>query len=237
MRRGVVRNVAESACAADRGADRLFAEINYERARIAQFFADLRRALRLTLPQSAAYFGVPANVIEDLENGRVELLPPHSGTARFILDYAALADIDGRPVLAAIGNLVSVLSHYGPHEEAPALQPAPSSRSLSMGGERLRRAGSAIANGAMRLPKDAMDQVRRRPERAFYALSLPLGLLLLTLNSAAITQVSQPFSLSVEWFSGFFQEHFGRVQNGLRYIEVDDPRSRRADKLPIKGGS
>ena len=37
--------------------------------------------------------------------------------------------------------------------------------------------------------------------------------------------------------SVYFQEHFAPVQDGLRWIEVSDPRSRRTDKLQIAGGS
>lgn len=202
---------------------------------IAQFFVDLRRGLRLTLPQIAAYLRVSVDCIEHLESGRVELLPQRRETAQFILDYASLAQIDGRPLLNAIGGLVAKLERYSALGNSPAA--AAQTTMADRGGRTLRRAGSALANGAMRLPKDAMNQVRRRPDRAVYALSLPLGLLLIGLNSGSIAQVSRPFSLSVEWLSGYFQEHFGRVQGGLRYIEVDDPRSRRADLLPVKGGS
>ena len=100
-----------------------------------------------------------------------------------------------------------------------------------------RRAGSAIASGAKRFPQGAMDQIRQRPQRALYAVSLPLGLLLLLLNTSVFALVAKPFSSTVRSVSVYFQVHFAPVRDGLRYIEVDDPRLRRADKLRISSGS
>ncbi len=108
---------------------------------------------------------------------------------------------------------------------------------LSVSSRNLLRAGSAIASGARRLPQEALDQVRRRPQRALYAVSLPLGLLLVTMHSSIFTTISQPFAMVVQRASTYFQEHYGPVRDGMRYIEVDDPRTRRADKLQIGGGS
>jgi hypothetical protein len=108
---------------------------------------------------------------------------------------------------------------------------------LAVSSRNLLRAGSAIANGARRLPQEALDQVRRRPQRALYAVSLPLGLLMILLHSAVFATISEPFAMVVQWGSTYFQEHYGPVKDGMRYIEVDDPRTRRADKLRIGGGS
>jgi hypothetical protein len=117
----------------------------------------------------------------------------------------------------------------------PAALPSPSA--LAVSSRNLMRAGSAIANGARRLPQVAMTQVRARPQRALYALSLPLGILIVLMHSSILSSISHPFSRVVGWASGYFQEHFGPVKDGLRYIEVDDPRSRRGDKLRMTSGS
>ena len=135
-----------------------------------------------------------------------------------------------RPVLNAIAGLLAVLSN-------PAPVGTESQPNAAQAGGHFRRAGSAIASGAKRLPQDAMHQIRQRPQRALYALSLPLGLLLLLLNTSVFALVAKPFSSAVRAVSVYFQEHFAPVRDGLRYIEVDDPRSRRADKLQIGSGS
>lgn len=259
-------------------------QIAESRALIGQFFIDLRRALRLTLPQAAEYLQVRPEVIEALETGHVEYLPDWADTSAIVMTYTSMAGINGRPALNAIGQLISYLSSFAPVQSLPAAsdyppaqaqaqaqaysppraraqpfphsQPSPRSEPRSRSGNpataprdrqsgrqgsvqagNFMRAGSAIANGAKRLPQEALDQFRRRPQRALYAVSLPLGLMLLMLHSSIFETVSKPFGSAVRWASSYFQEHYGPVRDGMRYIEVDDPRSRRGDKLRISGGS
>jgi len=236
MRRGVGRNVSVSGRArnerTDRGRNGFSSQVQVadNRALIARFFIDLRRALRLTLPQAAQFVQVRPDVIEALEIGQVEFLPPWPETARVVMAYAAMAGVDGRPVLNAIGGLLAEFSR-----SAPAGQQF--SRYASQAGGHFLRAGSALANGAKRLPQDAIHQMRKRPQRALYALTLPFGIVLLMLHTSVFEMVAKPFGASVRWVSVYFQEHFAPVRDGLRYIEVDNPRSRRADKLQIGSGS
>ena len=339
-------------------------QIAESRALIGQFFADLRRALRLTLPQAADYLQVQPEVIEALETGRVEDLPEWEETAAIIMTYASMADVNGRPALNAVSGLIAFIAQAAPEPRRPtiterlqeqqwephhfhadqyhapyqppfeaqpqvayqppvpyqpqpfpyaqpqALQPLqpprataiqapvpapvplashaagpfapqvgahsvahfseqapvsagsyagsraawqdpsgtraeaqPQARSQPVRAARIQaagnlaRAGSVIADHAKRLPEVALNQVRQRPQRALYALSLPLGLLLLMMHSSIFATVSGPFGSAVRWVSSYFQEHYGPVRDGLRYVEVEDPRSRRGDKLQISGGS
>jgi hypothetical protein len=146
------------------------------------------------------------------------------------MTYAAMAGVNGRTALNAIGSLSSELSPPAEHIVQQGTPRGPS-------GRQLLKASSAIASGARRFPQEAMRQVRQRPQRAVYALSLPLGFMLLTLHSSLYDTLARPFGAAVRWTSVYFQEHFAPLRDGLRYIEVDDPRSRRADKLQIGGGS
>ncbi|MFA5957720.1 helix-turn-helix domain-containing protein [Hyphomicrobium sp.] len=257
------------------------------RALIARFFIDLRQALRLTVPQAAHYLAVRPEVVEALETGQVEYLPPWPETSGIIMTYTSMAGVSGRPVLNAIGTLFTQLSVAAAPPQAPVRsslpylhqpmqpqqqrypaapqyampqqqQPFPARQKpqrtvapqtepdiarsgLIESSRNLLRAGSAIANGARRLPQEALDrvrdQVRTRPQRALYALSLPLGLVVITMHSSIFATISAPFGMAVQWGSTYIQEHYGPVRDGMRYIEVDDPRSRRADKLRIGGGS
>ncbi len=108
---------------------------------------------------------------------------------------------------------------------------------LAVSSRNLLRAGTAFASGARRLPQQALNQVRERPQRALYAISLPLVLLLVLMHSSIFATISQPFGVVVQWVSAYMQEHYGPVRDGMRYIEVDDPETRRADKLRISSGS
>ncbi len=268
MRRGVERNVSGGSY--DRGqpirgrydAQAPAAQAQAEsRALIARFFIDLRQALRLTVPQAAHYLQVRPEVVEALETGQVEYLPPWPETAAIIMTYTSMAGVNGRPVISAIGTLLTHLSvAAAPPVQLPVQRPMPqqwpvaprhveqarrgrtsepdvAQSGLAMSSRNLLRAGSAIASGARRLPQEALNQVRRRPQRALYALSLPLGLLVITMHSSILATVSKPFEMTVQLVSTYIQEHYGPVRDGMRYIEVDDPRTRRADKLQIGSGS
>lgn len=302
MRRGVGRN--EPSVQRERGGPIQVRQGAFERgvslqaqaesrALIARFFIDLRQALRLTVPQAAHHLSVHPEVVEALETGQVEFLPHWSEMSAIIMTYTSMAGVNGRPVLHAIGTLLTHLSvpaappaqitsqRAAPESWPPAQnqmpriarrpsgfppsgypQQAPSNygqqgyrqvgraedadldyadlparSGLAASSRNLLRAASAIANGARRLPQEAFNQVRRRPQRALYALSLPLGLLLIMMHSSIVATVSNPFGRAVQWVSTYIQEHYGPVRDGLRYIEVDDPRSRRGDKLQIGSGS
>lgn len=199
------------------------------RANIARLFFDLRSVMRLTPEAAAFHLQTDPSVIAALEAGRFEALPVWPETARIITAYTALAGIDGRPVLAAIAGCLQAVAH-------PSVNPHRHPRLSAMPVQRLRQAGSALAHGAKRLPAGAIKQVRERPERAFYAVSLPLGVLLLILNSgslqSAMHHMPRPMVRMAADVRHFFQEQFAPVHDGLRWIEVDNPRRRRGDKLP-----
>jgi hypothetical protein len=143
--------------------------------------------------------------------------------------YASMAGVDGRPVLNALGGLIAEISQ-------PPIEARQMGGYAQQAGGTFMRAGSVIASGARRLPKDAMHQIRARPQRALYALSLPL-LLVLLFHASAFEVIAKPFGSAVRSVSAYFQEHFAPERDGFRWIEINDPRSRRADKLQIGGGS
>jgi hypothetical protein len=256
MRRDVGAGVSQAANAryalAQQVQSNAYSHIAQKRAAIARFFTDLRRALRLTLPQAAMQTRARIEVLEALEAGRVEYLSSWAETARIVTSYTALAGIDSRPVLSAISHLLHELSrveaqytqynnanvaaqYQVPHRAMSAAMPAtydaPTHDDAPAHGPQNMRAG--FATRAMRLPRGAMQQIRRRPDRAFYTLSLPLGALILALNTSVLSQIAQPFSGAVRWAEASYGELFPPVRDGFRWIEVDDPRSRRADKLRI----
>lgn len=198
------------------------------RANIARFFVDLRRVLRLSPHQASAHLLTRTETIDALESGLVEYLPPWPETARIVMSYAALAGIDGRPVLAAIAEQIQAAAAMAPEPALLARLP-PQRRTQP---NQLRRAGLVIANGAKRLPQ----QVRDRPERAFYAVSLPLGLLMLALNTSMLSHVAAPVVSLTHKVSQVFHVYFAPVRDGHRWIEVDEPKSRRGDKLRSAGG-
>lgn len=215
----------------------------------ARFFCDLRRVLDVSSHQAAGHLVARAETIEALERGDITRLPPWPETARVVMAYAAWAGIDGRPVLAAIAEMMREIDAHG----QPHLQLAPPRQAAHRGPqrlgpqrlhverlpvERIRRAGTAIAHGAVQLPRQALAQVRRRPDRAFYAVSFPLVLIVVAMNTsflaAPLSAVAEPAVHAVKGVKSYFQERFAPVREGFRWIEVDDPRQRRGDKLPVE---
>ena len=202
------------------------------RADVARFFVDLRRAVGAHQLQIAAELQTHADVIAALERCDLEQLPAWPEISRVVLGYTAWAGVDGRPVLGAIG----IVLKDAEQRRQTAAQVARMRPAVAASSARLRHASLRIAEGARRLPREALIQARERPVRTFYALSLPLGIMLLMLNGGVLgklySHVPQPIievALSVKESVAV---HFPPIREGLRWIEVEDPRSRRGDKLP-----
>jgi hypothetical protein len=192
----------------------------------------LRRTIGASGIDAAKYLGTTPAVIAALERADVEHLPPWPETQRIVVSYAAWAGIDGRPVLTAIVILV--------REAEQRLQTARQAQAarlaVNASSERLRQIRAAIAEGARRLPKEALHQARERPVRTFYALSLPLALVLLLVNPQGIgSAVAKPFRSVVTVVHDVLAVNFAPRREGLRWIEVSDPRTRRGDRLRPAG--
>jgi hypothetical protein len=202
---------------------------------IAGFFRNLRRSLGLSPHQAAAELLIHADVIEALETGNFRALPAWPELTRVVLAYTALANVDGRPVL---NGLASVLR---PNLAQPRPVPQRPARSFAIPAppERLRRAGSALKAGARRLPEQALQEVRQRPVRALYTMALPIGAVMLLLNTSllqsAVAALPGSFVQVLEGARNKMSEQWAPVREGLRWIEVDDPRQRRGDKLQTSG--
>ena len=205
------------------------------RADVARFFGDLRRVIGAGTFHTAAKLGTHAGVISALEHADVESMPAWPETQRVVISYTAWAGIDGRPVLSAL----SVLFREVEDKRRVAAQSAAIRPAVAASAARLRQASLMIAEGAKRLPREALNQARERPVRTFYAVSLPLGFLVLALNTGllnrAVAHVPAPIVRAAAAVKDTIAVHFAPVREGLRWIEVDNPRSRRSDKLPPTG--
>lgn len=200
-------------------------------SQVALFFQDLRRFLGITQRQAATHLLTHVQVIDALENGDVRYLPPWPETTRVVMGYAAWAKIDGRPILGALAALQNGTEPRRPLPDRNAAAYAHMQQSVV----RLRQAGVVLVAGAKRLPQEAMNQARERPARTFYAVSLPLCIVLMMLNTSvlqgAIRVMSAPFAKVATGLRETLSVQFAPVREGLRWIEVDDPRSRRSDKM------
>ena len=204
-------------------------------SQIALFFRDLRKFLGVTQQQAAAQLLTHVQVIDALENADVRYLPQWPETTRVVMAYAAWARIDGRPILGALAALQNGLVPRRPLPVRNAAAYAHVQQSVV----RLRQAGVVLVEGAKRLPQEAINQARERPARTFYAVSLPMCLVLLMLNTSALQGVINMVGGPLAKFATSLREtmavQFAPVREGLRWIEVEDPRSRRSDRLKPSG--
>ncbi len=200
-------------------------------SQVALFFRDLRKFLGITQHQAAVQLLTHVQIIDALENGDVRFLPPWPETTRIVMGYAAWAKIDGRPILGALAALQSGTVPRRPLPDRNAAAYAHMQQSVV----KLRQAGVVLVAGAKRLPQEAMNQARERPARTFYAVSLPLCIVLMMLNTSvlqgAVNVVSAPVAKVATGLRETLAVQFAPVREGLRWIEVDDPRSRRSDKM------
>lgn len=201
------------------------------RADVARFFIDLRRTIGASAPDVARQLKTNAAVIAALERADVSALPPWTETHRIVMGYTAWAGIDGRPVLAALGILAKEAQQLRQvARQAAAVRPA-----VTASSERLRLMQLAIAEGARRLPREALNQARERPVRTFYALSVPMLLVLLSLNANAsgtlFSALPRPIKSAAAAVQDMLAVSFAPRREGLVWIEVRDPRSRRSDKV------
>lgn len=202
---------------------------------IARFFRELRRSLQITPHQAAAHLLTQVEVIAALEAGDIAHLPPWPETHRIVMTYAGWASVDGRPLLSAIASLQTrqISARVATADSTARRVP------LQGSAERLRRAGNALAKGAKRLPRDAIHKAKERPVRTLYTLSLPIAGLILLLNTtllqSAVVNLPSSFVHLLKGGRDMLTAYWAPVREGLRWIDVDDPRARRGDKLQNSG--
>src|SRR3990170_2806236 len=166
-------------------------------AESAGLFRDLRRVLKLSLPQIALRLGSRIEVIEALETGNARRLPPWPETVRVVTAFTGLARIDPRPVLAII------------HDEMVLAAAARRRDAENPGRKRLLLL--LLAGGA--------------PLLLGTALARP-GML-----EATVSALPSPLARLVRGIEDYALQHMAPTHDGLKWIEVDDPRTRRTDKL------
>lgn len=227
---------------------------------IGRLFAELRQYLGLSIPQAAVRLATGPNVIAALEAGRLDLLPPWSETARVVVTYVGMAGIDPRAVLdriaarsaaAAATRVPGPVASAWPAQAVAARAAAEADSSVSRIVGRLAR--GAAARDAADLEPGALAQGLRtafdavcgllasvRAVKAPVRRVLAGAVLLILVASAApsgvlqasVNGLSSPISGLWRTLSGQFVQTPTRIREGHRWIEVDDPRSRRTDKLP-----
>ncbi len=209
-------------------------------AEVGVLFRDLRRALRLPLPELARRLATRLDVLEALETGDAQRLPPWPETVRVVKAFTALGRIDPAPVLAILRQATS----------APAPPPSPAPRNSRTPWSRLAPVAHAARSAAAYVrttASQATHTAARAPWTGWLSIKRPVGrrgiLALGVLSLGLFAYIAQAGTLGSIMSSSSPLSRLARaiedrilwlrapVRDGLRWIDVDDPRSRRGDKL------
>jgi hypothetical protein len=207
-------------------------------AEVARFFFDLRGALQLSHADAAQALATRVDIVLALETAQVGALPPWQETCRIARTYAGLAGLDPRPVLHVLEQLVA----SAPREPAQVAPRASRTSNLPiLAPKEGRPIFKAIGGGGRRAAQAARD-VRRvvnnhagRPGMALFTVTLGIAMILLITQTAvleaAVSQLPPSMKRMVRGAQNYVIVRFAPVRDGLRWIDVPDPRTRRGDKL------
>jgi hypothetical protein len=189
------------------------------------FFRDLRYSFRLSQPEAAHHLGTHVDIIAALEAGDVQNLPPWPETCRIVQMYTSYVGLDPRPILRLIellqtsaGRMPVQPRSYDDDEPEPALR-----RMLS---------------GARATLQNVWEGRAGQSTKLLFAFSIPVALVVLltqtTVLEAAVAHLPSPVKRIVQGAQNYVIVQLAPVRDGMRWIDVPDPRTRRGDKLQVQ---
>ena len=193
-------------------------------AYIGHIFRNMRAAMRLPREAVARRLATTSATIEDFENGAVSSLPRWPETVRIVRSYCEILRLDPEPVLWRIHRQLQSTSPFAdshPRSGSPGPPPAllrkdqPRSRSAS-GGRRRRRARRMFAFSAPIVIAAAA---------LYFAQAAPAPIY------RAIAMLPYPVEGGVRAVMDNIMLFSAPRRDGLRWIDVGDPRLRKVDKL------
>lgn len=219
------------------------------------FFVQLRRYLGLTVDQAAASLYTHPSVINALENGVIADLPPWPQTCRIVETYAAMARLDPEPALHCLKIVCNPpqtasqpprrtqgLSRLAADSLVP-LGPGSSNITTSIPHAFVPQASRPAATRPAQAPG---VQPVRRPHLNLSALRRwPLGRIAAvgaiaslvgvatqtTALQAAMTTLPAPVAKAMRQAQDAVLVATSRKFEGMAWIDVNDPRTRRSDRL------
>lgn len=210
--------------------------------RIGRFFRDVRAYAGLPVDELARRLATSPHVIASFEAGAVHALPPWPETRRLIQAYGDLAQFDPRTLVDHVHAQMMapptvLASHPRPAPAAmprPPLSPPAAVRTTAV-------AAPAPATGKARAT-DRSARVVRHARRAGYVAAVCGVFMVATLWSAhsrpafltaAVDLLPQP--MAQRFWAGMDLVLLSTApkREGLKWIEVADPRTRKADKLQV----
>ena len=221
---------------------------------LGRLFCEMRRVVGGTAEEIADRLRAELTTIAALEEGAIRALPDWQETERVVSDYAALLSLDATPIL---DRLRSQLYPQGP---APAVAEASSGEAADAGGADailtvppLASARSPAPNGSTEdVDVEATDASLGVGNEVETSIALPaVGAdadqpkrLAATLTGRRIAIGAAVIGVCILAFVGWSLLSGGSMEPGGQVAGVtdqvagggsDDPRARKADKLPVRG--
>lgn len=225
---------------------------------------DMRLALPMTPGELALRLSTTIDVIMTLEQGRLRALPHWEETQRIVAALCALHHVDPHPILNRILDQTNPTQFGSPPVRGPgALKRAPS-HPATVGAPPVaaspprtaprppQAASHAAPKPAARLKVTKVPRRWKRPSlgrgggRVLMAVAAPMVLIAAAvwtvqaqpraLRSAIDVlpaSIAQPMLTSLDALAARLSPR----HDGLRWIEVADPSSRKADKLQVQAGA
>ncbi|HWE19306.1 MAG TPA: helix-turn-helix domain-containing protein [Hyphomicrobiaceae bacterium] len=190
---------------------------------LGHIFRNMRAAIRLPRDAIASRLATTPAIIEDLEKGAVGALPNWPETVRIVRGYCELLRLDPEPLLWRIQQLLK----DGPTtDDAFGSLPAPSPPAARSAPVRQRAARPA----------------RRGLRRAMWLASFPIavtGLVYAAILAPgplyrAISLLPQSLAGPARAGLDNFVLYSAPRRDGLKWIDVGEPRLRKVDKLSTK---
>jgi hypothetical protein len=200
---------------------------------IGNIFRNMRLSMKASREMISRRLATSPSTIDDFEAGAIGALPHWKETTRIVRGYCELLRVDPEPILWRIRS----------HLEAAALPvkprvPAPERFAPA------RFSGPLPANATPETPTVPSQQSahrRRRRTRRLLVVTAPIALaaalvyLAMTASKVVYTplqmlpgQVALPLRAGLDYLVMLVAPR----RDGLLWIEVSDPRSRKGDKLP-----
>jgi len=190
---------------------------------IGHIFRNMRAATRLPRDALARRLATSPTTIEDLEAGAIFALPHWRETVRIVRSYCELLQLDPEPLLWRIQQL---LRAGGSEDEPPTRPPGPPPAALRKGRTRTRAprrrgpgARQILVMGAPPVLVAALVYFASIAPGPFYR---------------AISRLPSPLAGLVRAPLDAVVLYSAPRRDGLRWVDVGDPRLRKVDKLPTK---
>jgi hypothetical protein len=199
---------------------------------IGKIFRNMRAALKVPRDTLARRLATNTAVIDSFEAGAITALPHWKETERIVRSYCDLLRFDPEPVLWRLRSQLQAAANYA--RPAPQLAVRPRSSTARQG----RGEPTPVSEAHGMRPGR-----RRRRARTLFVLSTPIvfAAALVYLGQSASAPVYRGIALLPVPIAGPLRTGFDYLlgltrssRDGLTWIEVPDPRSRKADKLPSR---